>query len=90
MLKKEAKGALIMAILSLVFSILGGLLAPILAYFTTSTVDKAKRTDFFPDNVGDIDEYEKLQKRLGTSKIIAFVSYFVFLLSVILQVIFLL
>ena len=89
-LKKESNGAFTMAILSLIFSVLGGLLAPIFAYLTTSKVDKAKRTDFFPSNVGDIDEYEKLQKRLDNSKKMAIASYFVFFVSVLLQIIFLL
>ena len=89
-LKKESNGAFTMAILSLVFAVLGVLLAPVFAYLTASTVDRAKRTDFFPDNVGDIDRYEKLQKRLNNSKKMAIASYVVLFISVILQVIFLL
>lgn len=85
-LRKETKTVFILSIVSLVF--FSGLIGIFLAFWNISRIDALNRMDFFPTNVNDIDEYERLKKKLRTSKKLCIISMVLFALSAILSSVF--
>ena len=80
-LRKEAKKAFTISIVSLVF--FSGFLGIFLAIWNMSKIDALNRMNFFPTSVNDIDEYETLKKKLRTSKKLCIVSIIMFAVSMV-------
>ena len=77
-LRSEANRANTFAILSLVFSCLGGLLGLIFAIININRISAVNRMNFFPDDVSELDAYEAYKRKLHRARKMTVIALIVF------------